>query len=92
MEENYVSIEKYRAAANKLHNLAAELGSLREDIETALGFVGDVWQGEAADAFMEAKGWTAKDIERLRFDMEDLAADIEAKVAAFEESMRGVVL
>ena len=82
MSENLVNIEKCRAAANKLHSLAAELGNLRENTGNLLGFVGDVWQGEAADAFLEAKGWTAKDIERLRFDMEDLAADIEAKIAA----------
>ena len=92
MGKKFIDIEKYRMTATKLHNLATELGGLRADIDSALGFVGDAWQGEASDAFMEAKGWTVKDIERLRFDMEDLAADIEAKVAAFEASMRGMVL
>ena len=92
MSESFINIEKYRATANRLHNLAAELGNLRESKGNLLGFVGDVWQGEAADTFLEAKSWTTKDIERLRFDMEDLAADIEAKIAAFEESTRGTGL
>ena len=88
MGEIYIDCEKYRQASRTLRRLADDLGNSRASLSAIVGFVGDVWQGAAADAFLEANEWTAKDIERLRLDLEELAADINTAVTAFEEAER----
>ena len=88
----YIDAEKYRSMAVRLRQLAADLGTVRVNMSAIMGFVGDAWQSGASDAFLETSDWTAKDIERLRAEMEDLAADLDAKAEIFEESMHGIVL
>jgi WXG100 family type VII secretion target len=88
MSEIYIDCEKHKRVSSTLRRLADDLGSSRTNLSAAAGFVGDAWQGAASDAFLEANEWTAKDIDRLRLEMEDLADDIDAAVAAFEETER----
>ena len=90
MSEIYIDCEKHRQASQTLKRLAKDLGGSRAGITAAAGFVGDVWQGAAAGAFIETNEWVAKDIERLRLDLEELAADIDKAVITFEEAGRRV--
>ena len=88
MSEIYFDCEKHRQASQTLKRLANDFGASRSSLSSAVGFVGDAWQGAAADAFIEANEWTAKDIERLRLDLEELAKDIDEAVNTFEEAER----
>jgi len=94
MSDIYMDIEKYRSTVAALRRISANLGDNRANMTYLMGFVGDVWQGAASDAFLEANEWTVKDIERLRFDIEDLATNIETTIAILEEallSMKGML-
>jgi len=84
MSDIYIDREKYRSAAAALRQMAADLDDSRRSMAANMGFVGDAWQGAASDAFLESNEWTLKDIERLRFDMENFASDLDAAAAAFE--------
>jgi WXG100 family type VII secretion target len=88
MSEIYIDCEKHRQASQALKRLANDLGDSRASLSSAAGFVGDAWQGAAADAFLENNEWAAKDMGRLRLDLEELAADIDAAVTVFEEAER----
>ncbi|MDR2355900.1 MAG: WXG100 family type VII secretion target [Clostridiales Family XIII bacterium] len=86
MAEIYIDCERYRNAARLLRELSGETEAARTRLISAAGFVGDAWQGASAGAFLETNEWTAKDLERLRVETEDLASDIDAAAAAFEET------
>lgn len=79
------SIEAYRAAAHKLRQLSGGLPVIRSGFTGALSALADTWQGPAADAYFEANDWLLKDLEALRLEMESLARDIEAEIAAFNQ-------
>ncbi|MDR1299496.1 MAG: WXG100 family type VII secretion target [Oscillospiraceae bacterium] len=84
MDVTYIDTEAYGQLALKLRGLSEDLGAARSAAASAAGFVGDTWQGDASDAFLESNAWTAKGIDRLRTEMEDLAADIAAAAVAYE--------
>lgn len=86
MNDIYLKIEKYRYAAAELRRMADDLGDSRLSMTGLMGFIGDAWQGTAADVFLESSEWTVKDIERLRFDLEDLAANIDTEITVLEEA------
>ncbi len=88
MAEIYIDCEKHKQASYALRRLASDLCATRDGLASVLGFVGDAWQGGASDAFLDANEWTTKEMERLRLELEDLANDIDARVAAFEEAER----
>ena len=77
--DEYINIEKYRSISARLRQLEAELDSARTTMSSIMGFVADAWQSNAGDAFLETSDWTAKDIERLRFEMEELAAELDIR-------------
>ena len=66
-----------------LRKLSGDVSSARTSLSAVLGQVGDAWQGPASAVFLETNTWTVKDMERLRFEMEDLAGEIEAALAMF---------
>jgi len=84
MRDIFVDIENYRHAAAVLRRMSANLDDNRSNMAAIMGFVGDVWQGTASDAFIESNEWIVKDIDRLRLDIEDLAANLESAAAALE--------
>jgi WXG100 family type VII secretion target len=88
MDEIYIDCEKYRQLARKLRKLSGDLDDARSNLSSVSGFVGDVWQGAAAGAFLESGDPAGRDIERLRMETEDLAADADAAATAFEEAER----
>lgn len=88
MDEIYIDCEKHKQVSRTLRRLANDLSSSRTNLLSIAGFVGDAWQGAASDAFLEADEWAAKDMERLRLEIEELADDIDRTVAAYEEAER----
>jgi len=80
MNDVYLDIEKYRRIAADLRQMAADISINRSSMTALMGFVGDAWQGTAADAFIEASEWSLKEIDRLRFDIEELASIIETAI------------
>jgi len=78
-------MEKIFHAIAMLRKLSGDIRSARSSLSAILGQVGDAWQGAASDAFLETNEWTVKDMECLRFEMEDLAGQIEAALTMFEE-------
>ena len=80
MGEIYMDIEKFRNAAEKLRKISIDLGNVEKSMAAIMGSIGDFWQGFASDAFLEVNNWTIKEMESLRFDMEDLVSDIEKAI------------
>ena len=91
MSEIYIDKEKHKKASLTLKRLSSDLSNAHANLINVVGMVGDAWQGEASDTFLETSEWPAKDMERLRLDLEELAADIDATVAAFEEAERRII-
>ena len=91
MSEIFIDSEKHRQASHKLKRLANDLSNTRTSLSSVASFVGDAWQGDASDTFHESSEWPAKDIDRLRLDIEELAADIDATITAFEEAERRII-
>ena len=84
MNENYVEAEVCRRAIETLHKLAADIGPIRTSLMSVLGAIGDVWQGAAADAFLETSEWTVKDMDKMRTEIENLAKEIAATLLLIE--------
>ena len=90
MSEIFIDCEKHRNASQTLKLLANDLINTRTDLFHIAGMIGDAWKGEASDTFLESSEWPAKDIDHLRLDLEELAADIDTTEAAFEEAERRI--
>lgn len=86
MSDILIDYEKQRVAIARLRKLSEELSAAQASLTAIWGQVGGAWQGIASDAFLETGEWTAKDLQRLRFEMEDLARDIETALSRLDEA------
>ena len=77
MNNPIAEIENLRQSASNLRRMSIEISEGRTGLTSIMGQIGDVWQGTAADAFLESNEWVVKDMDKLRFRLDDLAAAMD---------------